>query len=209
MPAIIGGHLMSVEYYISLPAVPKALTILDYESNKKKAGLYHGISEPPNNHYEYYVYLPSNSSSDGSNLTFSDKPDAVTFKDCFKNPLVFTFFHGMLPSYREQESHIFCTCQNPMNEDALVTELEKLNEKNDLWRRQVLYEALDLILDDGEFVEIYTLSTNHVDFNYGPPASERVIELRHVLSLKNALHYPRNAAIYDTQSGYKLTIIKT
>jgi len=200
---------MSAEYYISLPKTPKTFALSSYESNGKKVGLYNGVGCVNNNSYEYYVYLPSNSSSYESNLAFSNKLDAVTFKDCFKNPFAFTFFHGMMPSYREQENHIFCTCRNPLNEAALQTALSELNEKNDLWKRQMLYEALDLILDDGEFAEIYTVSTNHVDFNYGPPASERVIELRHVLSLKNALNYPRNAAIYDTHSGYKLTIIKT
>jgi len=200
---------MSTEHYIALPKVPKTHEISDYEGNGKKAGLYHGSGYVSNKHYKYYVYLPLNSSADVNNLAFSENLRSATFNDCFKNPFVFTFFHGMMPNYREEEDYIYSFCQNPLNSGNLKAELEKFNEKNYLWKRQVLYEALDIVLDDGEVAELYIVSTNHVDFDFGPPASERVIELRHLLSLKNALNYPNNAAIFDTESGYKLTIVKT
>jgi len=195
---------MSTVCYISLPKVPKALAALDYEADKKKAGIYHGVNSIQSREYEYYVYLASNASLDERNLAFTNSLDGATFKDCFKNQLTFTFSYGMLPKYEEQFEYILCFSSLSDADKAFA--LDKLNEKNDCWQRQMLYDALGLILDDGEFAEIFVISTNHFDF--GPPALECTINLKDVLNLDISIHPPKSSAEFDSSLGFKLTIAK-
>ena len=196
---------MSFVDYISLPSKPKVPPLSDFENSEKKAGLYHGKGCYQNNYYEYYMYLFSDSSpTDNENLAFSEQIKVAMFKDCFKNPLVYGFSSGMIPGFRDQFDEI--VHGGIFNEETRKIELEKLYDRLDYWQRQMLYETVDSILDIGEFIEILTVITNHVDFNYGPPTSERTISLEDVLTLKQIMHHPEYPNI---KGGYKLTIIKT
>jgi len=193
---------MSVVEYIAFPKElkksSKVVPISDLNSEKDKYGLFNYTYEKSGQRLDGYVYYPLSSHSDGCfGVSFVDKGRA-TFTDYFKNPFIYKLHKGHLPDYQERLSAIFMRQK--------WQELKELNDKLGSFIQQMLYESLNLILDVGEFVEICTIFSNHIDYNYGQPTSERIINLSELLISCNILYVPECS---PTDYRYKVTIHKT
>jgi len=195
---------MSYVDYLSLPRKPKALPFSDYEKLGKKAGLHHNADFYENKYYDCYSYLPSDSQSTGDEMGFTDQLVVANFTNCFENPLIYSFYEGMMPGFRDKFDEV--VHGEVLEADEQKRELDKLHDNLDYWQRHMFYSAIDSILNVGEFVEKYIVWTNHVDYDFGPPTAERTINLKDVLSMKKILHHPKGTDIGD---GYKITIIKS
>ena len=199
---------MSARDYISVPKELKTLSTIvpfsDFDSGKKESGLFHGIYEECERQLDGYVYYPSSlrtseccaTAGEGFGVSFQDKGIAI-LTDCFKNPFVYKLHKGRLPGYMERQKEMLIG-QN-------WNELEALNDELCSFMRQMLYESLDLILDIGEFAELCTIFIDHVNYDFGPPTSERIIKLSDLLTISDILYAPDNAPV---DYIHKITIHK-
>ena len=192
---------MSFKDYIAFPKEFIAFPMSDFESNKRKSGLFHDIYEKDGKLFDAYVYYPTGSQVDEDlGASFYDKGRAV-FSDCFKNSFIYQFSLNTPPNYDERYLSTLMIKSDSKQWDAI----RKLNSEVSKYTKQMLYESLNLILDVGEFAEIYTIFSDHVNYNYGPPISERTIDLNDVQTTYDLFETPMSRT---PDIRHKLTIFR-
>jgi len=199
---------MSVREYIAVPreikALPNTFPVSDYDSGGKDSGLFHHVYEKHEKQLDGYVYYPpgkktgacDNLFGEGFGVSFQEKGRAV-FSDFFKNPFVYKFHRGKFVGYTKQLSEMLM--------EQKWQGIKQLSNELGTYMRQMLYESLDVILDVGEFAEICSIFIDHVNYDFGPPTSECVINLSDILTVNGILDVPADAPL---DYRHKTTIIK-
>jgi len=133
----------------------------------------------------------------GVGIGISDKEDA-TFTNCFINPCIYNLHTILPPEYYTDTGHII---DDNLDNQAIR---KKLKTRADRWQscyQQGLYDFIHINLEIGEFVEIYSGWTDHVNYDFGPPKSEIAINLDNLLDTP----LPTNQQHMESS---KLTILK-
>ncbi|MCL2400595.1 MAG: hypothetical protein FWC91_12730 [Defluviitaleaceae bacterium] len=173
---------MSIIKYISFPRELEPFYLLGPKGQEEKFGI--DISKPTP--WEIDIFI-------------MDKRDAV-FNDCFKNSFIYGYSLILSEDYYDQRNAI---SQKNLENETKRQELELLHQKGLNLRDQTLYNFLNKILSLGEFVEIYTTWHDHINFNFGPPTTERTMSLEEILTTTAQEDAP------DFDTSRKLTICKT
>jgi len=171
---------MSLFSYI---AFPRKVDLSTYESNINALKKYK-IGELVWNKNEYRIErgsandgvrftdcgsIPWNSHLNG--LYIMEDKTLATFKRCFKNKHI----------YLLEGSLNYNGSRNINDTTGLIASLlEHIIVEIEVCRKQ-LYELAERNLREGEFIEIYSEHTNHMDFDLGPPSKELIISADEIL----------------------------
>jgi len=120
----------------------------------------------------------------------------ATFSNCFANKYVYNFLMMPPEEYIDRRAYI-STSTRTCEEKTL--EISELNNESDLFYNKMLHDCLHTNLEISEFVEIYKDWTNHNDFTFGPPVSEKTINLSDLLTSSKHLYI---------EEKQKLTIVR-
>ena len=165
---------MSYFSYIAFPRKLKTIRFFDIQGKEKDYGINYDTTN-----FRKDILLFPDISPDENHIVLVDKKEA-TFNDCFKNPFIYEY-HVYIPNnYHHLTSNIITSKSDGK---IKTTELERIaNEKWFLYKK-VQYNFIILHAQIGEFVEIYTEMTDHVNFNLGPPASKSIVSSDEFMNL--------------------------
>ena len=173
---------MSYYDYIAFPNELNAVRLSEAKGKEKEYGINYDISDYRNQ----YMFLFPDLSPMESNIIIVDKKEA-TFRDCFKNKFIYYFCVDL-------------RCRR-WNIAKNLDEESKENLANEHWLeyQKVQYNFIFKNLNSGEFAEIYTVRTDHVNFDFGPP------KIEYTMTLDEFLNMPRPDKIVERQ---KITLFK-
>ena len=146
------------------------------------------------------------SSTRANDVVLSDIEDMnmninMHFDNCFKNSFIYDFCITIPLKYRYDEK-IEIVRENEKDE-IINHKLKKIWDEERFFCDQLLYTFLQLTLNVGEFVEIYSDWIYGENYNFGPPESEDVMDLEELLI------FPKPEEPERTMEKHKLTIYKT
>lgn len=188
---------MSSISYISLPKALNAFLLSDIKDKEEDYGIIYNVER-----YRKDIYLFSDVSPDESAVIIADKKDA-SFDNCFINKFVYELCGGSSHDLIHQSAKILAS---DMNEEAKQHEMKKLHDLMTSHYSRSLYDFVHKHIAKGEFVEIYRVLTDHINFNFDSPKREFTINLDDFLSpfdASGAIEYMK-FIVWD-----KFTIIKT
>ena len=194
---------MSYIQYISLPRKPSALPKpAEGEERISKSGIYH---YPDTSQGYGYLYMCLESPSHEGGIYFGEIIENAVFGHCFKNPIVYGFAMDSMVGTMERCEEV---SRSDMSYEAKDLAVKKIHDENEHWRRQKLYECLHLLLNIGEFVEIFTGWLPEVGFVFPPPVAEQVIDVEDILCY-DPVKSQWKAVTYQWGYEHLLTIRRT
>ncbi|MCL2400912.1 MAG: hypothetical protein FWC91_14370 [Defluviitaleaceae bacterium] len=138
-----------------------------------------------------------------NDVIFSDIEDRsmnIYFNNCFKNSFIYDIC--ITKSKYKYDEKMKIAMENEEIE-IIRRKLKNIWDKERLLSDQLLYTFLQLTLNVGEFVEIYSDWIYGENYNFGPPESEDVMDLEELLI------FPKPEEPERTMEKHKLTIYKT
>ena len=178
---------MSSMSYIAFPNQLKAFRLSEIKGKEKDYGINYDISGYQNQ----YMFLFPNSSPEESHVVIVDKKKA-TFRKCFINKYIYIISIDL--PYIQMD-----TIKKIVDKKFKLCELEQFVEEKWLRYKQIQYNFISENLNSGEFAEVYSVWTDHVNFDFGPP------KLEYTMTLDEFLNIPRPDKIVD---GQKITLFK-
>ncbi|MCL2400913.1 MAG: hypothetical protein FWC91_14375 [Defluviitaleaceae bacterium] len=124
----------------------------------------------------------------------------INFDNCFKNTFIYHICITKAKYKYDEKIKIF---RGNKKKRIKKRKLKRIRDKERLFRDQLLYTFLQLTLNVGEFVEIYSDWIYGENYNFGPPESEDVMDLEELLI------FPKPKEPERTMEKHKLTIYKT
>ena len=173
----------------------KSMSFVRYVSLPKEANLLHAfgtngikeafhISDFHNKTQYPHISLCLSSMQGMGSIGFTVEEKAV-FNNCFTNEFVYNFTMTLPEEHMNRRLAISYSNLDSMEKKH---EFRKMDEFSDTFYSQLLYDCFSVNLEIGEFVEIYKDWTNHNDFTFGPPVSEKTINLCDLLTNSKHLH---------------------
>ena len=163
---------MSEVSYISFPKKPKSTSLSDI--------------------------MGINGLNDSYNVLISDKGEA-TFNDCLKNSFIYELYIG--PLSNDYVDDCLEISQENLDHLTVMKKLKKRADRSQRLYQQGLHDFLYMNLTVGEFAEVYTGWTNHINYDFCQPES------RHIINLGDLLNTPLPTKMQHTES-HVLTINK-
>jgi len=135
--------------------------------------------------------------------------EVATFENCFLNPYIYNYRVEIVDNFAEEKMKIIEEffkeekLHGQLDKDAMDRKLEKYRVIENRKYLKILHSFINDNLVGGEFAEICTLWTDHVNSNYGSPTSQENIDLDDYPNIPVQI---RSLSIGEMR---KLTICKT
>ena len=188
---------MSGMNFISFPRKFNAFLLSDIEGREKAFGIMYDITG-----YRKDLYLFPDIPPGDNMVVITDKNEA-SFCDCFANPFIYGFSID-IPS--DLSRHRTKIATSDLDDDVKQREIQRINDDSKQLYLSTLHDFIHRHIKVGEFVEIYKVWTDHINYHFDSPTSETTIDSKELSKILDSPE-PSGLSIWDERRKY--TIVRT